>query len=86
MKFATVRDLRLDTKNVLAKARREGVVITYRGKPWAVMQKMTDDDLEDFILTHHPKFRKALEKSVKEKQAGKVNPLEDVARELGIEL
>lgn len=86
MKFANVRDLRLDTKKVLNNARQEDVLVTYRGKPWVIIQKMTEDDLEDYILTHHPKFKKALEKSLKEKKAGKVKPLKDLALELGIEL
>ena len=86
MKFANVRDLRLATKKVLSDARREDVLITYRGKPWVLIQKITEDDLEDYILTHHPKFKKALENSIKEKEAGKVKSLEDLARELGVEL
>ena len=86
MKFANVRDLRLDTKKVLNKARQEDVLGTYRGKPWVIIQKMTEDDLEDYILTHHPKLQKALQKSIKEKKSGMVKPLKDLAQELGIEL
>ena len=86
MKFANVRDLRLDTKKVLNEARQEDVLVTYRGKPWVIIQKITEDDLEDYILTHHPKFKKALEKSLKEKKEGKVKSLEDLARELGVEV
>ncbi len=86
MKFANVRDLRLDTKKILNEARQEDVLVTYRGKPWVMIQKITEDDLEDYILTHHPKFKKALEKSLKEKKEGKVKSLEDLARELGVEV
>ena len=86
MKFANVRDLRLDTKKILNDARQEDVLITYRGKPWVMIQKITADDLEDYILTHHPKFKKALQKSLKEKKEGKVKSLKDLAQELGVEL
>lgn len=86
MTFANIRDLRLDTKKVLKKARQEDVLVTYRGKPWVMIQKITEDDLEDYILTHHPKFKRALKKSIQEKKAGKVKSLDDLARELGVEL
>ncbi|OGW60734.1 MAG: hypothetical protein A2V83_10785 [Nitrospirae bacterium RBG_16_64_22] len=86
MKFANVRDLRLETKKILGEARDEDVLVTYRGKPWVIIQKITEDDLEDYILTHHPRFRRALQKSFKEKEAGKLKPLKDLAQELGIEL
>jgi hypothetical protein len=51
-----------------------------------IIQKITEDDLDDYILTRHPRFRRALRKSLKEKEAGKVKPLKALARELGIEL
>jgi len=86
MKFSNVRELRLDTKKILSEARREDVLITYRGKPWVIIQKLAEDELEDYILTHHPKFKKALQNSLKEKRAGKVKSLKDLAQELGIEL
>lgn len=86
MKFANVRDLRLDTKKVLSQARQEDVLITYRGKPWVIIHKIAEEDLEDYILTHHPKFKRTLEESIKESKAGKVKSLEDLAQELGVEL
>mgnify|MGYP003446490076 FL=1 len=51
-----------------------------------IIQKITEDDLDDYILTRHPRFRRALRKSLKEKEAGKVKPLKELAQELGIEL
>ena len=33
MRFANVRDLRLETKKILGAARQEDVLVTYRGKP-----------------------------------------------------
>ena len=86
MKFATVRDLRVETKKVLSEARRRGVLVTYRGKPWVLIQKMTEDELEDWILVNHPKFKNALKKSIKEKKAGKTKSIYDLSQELGVEL
>lgn len=51
-----------------------------------IIQKIAEDGLEDYILTRHPRFRRALRKSLKEKEAGKVKPLEGLAKELGVEL
>ena len=86
MKFANVRDLRLDTKKILCQARQKDVIVTYRGKPWVVIHKITEDDLEDYILSHHPKFKKVLEKSIQEKKTGRVKALKDLAQELGVAL
>jgi hypothetical protein len=33
MRFANVRDLRLETKKILGAARQEDVLVMYRGKP-----------------------------------------------------
>jgi len=62
MFFTGVRELRLKTGEILKKTDRgEQVLITYRGKPRAIIQGITDDDLEDFILLNHPQFKARLE-------------------------
>lgn len=86
MKFANIRQLKTETKSILEKARKEDVIVTYRGKPWVLILKMNEDTLEDYILTHHPRFRRLLLKSLHEEMSGKVKPLSKIAEELGVEL
>jgi len=63
MKFANVRELKNKTSEVLRKAEKEDIVITRQGKPWAVISKLHEDDLEDYILEHSPVFLKSLEEA-----------------------
>ncbi|MEE9192313.1 MAG: type II toxin-antitoxin system prevent-host-death family antitoxin [Candidatus Aerophobetes bacterium] len=79
MVFANVRELRLKTAEILRKTDRgEHVFITYRGKPRAVIQRITEDEIEDYILLNHPKFKEKIEEAYKESLEGKVTDLDDL--------
>lgn len=56
MKFVSVRELRLQTPSVLRRvAKGEKVIITNHGKPQAALLRLTEDEIEDVVLTH-PSF------------------------------
>ena len=79
MAFANVRELRLKTAEILRKTDRgEHVFITYRGKPRAVIQRITEDEIEDYILLNHPKFKEKMEEAYKESLEGKVTDLDEL--------
>ncbi len=79
MAFANVRELRLKTAEILRKTDRgEHVFITYRGKPRAVIQRITEDEIEDYILLNHPKFKEKIEEAYIESIEVKVNDLDDL--------
>jgi prevent-host-death family protein len=53
VKFVSIRELRLDTPKVLRRvARGEKVIVTARGKPQAALIRLTEDEIEDLVLTH----------------------------------
>jgi len=53
MKFITTRELRLETPKVLRRVGRgETVIVTNHGKPRATIIKLTEDDIEDLVLSH----------------------------------
>lgn len=53
MKFVSVRELRLQTPKVLRRVSKgEKVIITNRGKPRAALIRLTEDDIDDVVLTH----------------------------------
>jgi|KNS12BottometaT_FD_k123_127219_1 prevent-host-death family protein len=53
MKFVSVRELRIQTPDVLRRvAKGEKIIVTKRGKPQAALVKLTEDDIEDLVLTH----------------------------------
>ncbi len=87
MTFANVRELRLNTAKILEETDRGGhVFITYRGKPRAVILRITEDEIEDFVLLNHPKFKKQIEQAYKESFEGKGTDLDEMIAETKREL
>jgi prevent-host-death family protein len=66
MKFANVRELKNKTSEILRKAEKEDVVITSKGKPRAIISKLSEEDFEDYLLERSPMFLKALEQAREE--------------------
>lgn len=79
MIFANAKELRLNTAKLLEKTDKgEQVLITYRGKPRAVLQGITEDDLEDYILLNHPKLKARIKQAYKESLTGKTIALDEL--------
>ncbi len=53
-----VRELKNRTSEILRAVREDGVeyVITYQGKPAAILLPVAEEDVEDYLLAHHPHF------------------------------
>jgi prevent-host-death family protein len=67
MVFANVRRLKNKTSELLRiAARGKDVLITSHGRPVAVLHGITEDELEDYVLTHHPILKKSLEQAYRE--------------------
>jgi prevent-host-death family protein len=51
-----VRELKNRASEVVRRVREEGTeyVITYQGRPVAVILPLAEEDLEDYVLAHHP--------------------------------
>lgn len=50
MHFVNLRELSINTAKVIKRARKGDLIVTVRGKPAALLQAMTEDDLEDYVL------------------------------------
>jgi antitoxin (DNA-binding transcriptional repressor) of toxin-antitoxin stability system len=61
-------------------AAKDVVIVTRRGKPVAAIQRITEDDLEDFLLERSEAFWKMIGRARK----GKSVSLEKVRKKLGI--
>lgn len=62
MKFATIRDFRTNVSKVMQKAEKEEIIVTKRGRPFALLVPISEEDLEEVrkaIKT--AKLRSALE-------------------------
>jgi prevent-host-death family protein len=53
-----VRELKNRTSEILRAVREEGAeyVITFQGKPAAILLPIAEEDVEDYLLAHHPHF------------------------------
>lgn len=53
-----VRELKNRTSEILRAVREEGAeyIITYQGRPAAVLLPIDEEELEDYVLAHHPHF------------------------------
>jgi len=83
MKFATVRTLKNQTSEILRLVQSgKDVLITSHGKPVAILQGMKEEDLEDYVLSHHPRLRKSIEDAEREwRKKGGIS-LEEMRRRL----
>jgi len=83
MKFATVRDLKNKTSAMLrVVANGKDVLITSHGKPVAVLHGLDQEDLEDYILSRHPRIRRSIEEAEREYRKKGGLPLVEFARRL----
>lgn len=59
MKMINSRELNINTAKILKQAKKEDLIVTIKGKPAALIQAFSEDDLEDYVLS------KLLEKRLK---------------------
>lgn len=80
MKLASVKDVKNKLSDYLKKAEREDIIITRNGRPTAVLHHLGENDLEDYIVEHDPKFRTIIEKRWRAYSTRGGSPLEKVLK------
>ena len=68
VQFVNIRELKNHMSEVIRRARKGYVVVTSRGKPTAVLHRISEEDLEDYLLANSPKFLKSLQASYEDYQ------------------
>ena len=83
MKFANIKELKTKTSELIETANTgEMVIITYRGKPRAILKRFSKEEIEDYALAHHPEIRRSIEEAYKDyKKHGGIKA-EDIISEL----
>jgi prevent-host-death family protein len=61
MRFASVADVKNQLSDYLAQARKkkEAIVVTYHGRPYALIQPLSELDLEELVWNEFAKKRLA---------------------------
>ena len=67
MKVAPMGEVRNNFAKYLDACEEEPVFVTRNGKIAAVLEHMSDEDIEDYLLERSPRFRKMLERAGKRK-------------------
>lgn len=75
MKFANIRDLRINSNAVFRGLSREDVVITNRGKPVAAIIYLDESLLDSYVLAHHPSLLGEIERDVRKWKGGRLKAL-----------
>ena len=77
-----VRDLKNKASEILRAVREDGAeyVITYQGRPAAVLLPVADEDLEDYVLAHHPQLVELRKRAKKAIRRGEFATSEELRR------
>jgi antitoxin (DNA-binding transcriptional repressor) of toxin-antitoxin stability system len=79
MKFATISQFSSQTARVLRLVEKSGkVIITKRGKPCYLVERMDQDDLEDLILAQHLDLGAECRRVEREERQGRTVALSDL--------
>ena len=83
MKIASVKDVKDNLSWYLKNAEKGDVIITKNGRPTAVLHHLGEDELEDYLLEHDPRFRQKIERRWKDYLKNGGRSLEQLLKELG---
>ena len=67
MKVAPMGEVRNNFAKYLVACEGEPVFVTRNGKITAVLEHISDSDIEDFLLERNPRFRRMLDRVKREK-------------------
>lgn len=82
MVTAGVKELKNRMSEFLRRAKKEGpVIVTSHGKPVAALVSLEPEEVEDFLLAHDPKIRKAIQRGIADALAGRVHTVEELLEE-----
>jgi prevent-host-death family protein len=86
MKFATVRDLKNRTSEMIRRAAGTDMLITSHGRPVAILRGVKRADVEDWVLAHDPVLRASIEAADRDFRKHGGIPLDQVIRELNLKI
>jgi len=83
--FMGVKEMKVQMSAVVRHVSEEDswVVVTWHGRPKAMLIPFSEEDLEDFILANHPEFIKRREEARREVETGDYLTQEEVEELVG---
>lgn len=81
MKYVSVRELKNQASKVVREAERGDVIVTSRGRPVALLQRLGQDELEDYLFYSAGPVRQLIERRWKAyRRGGKTVSLDQLRR------
>ncbi len=80
MKTLEMESLDAALRRRIRKAKKEPLVVRYRGNPILVIRDFVDDDVADELIAQSPTFRRTVKLARKQKILGHVKTLAELRR------
>lgn len=82
MQFTNIANLKNNACKIISAVEKgNNAILTKHGRPVAVISHLSENELEDYILSHHPKFKKSLETVYKKSLKRKGKKIEKIIKE-----
>ncbi len=81
MKIVNENELKNNLSEYLKILEHEDVIVTFEGKPKAILKLMAEDDWEDYVIAYHPDIRASIQQAQQEIQEGKFIDLDTFIKE-----
>jgi prevent-host-death family protein len=83
MQFVNIRELsRSPSKYIKAANKDDDIIITRNGHPYAMLLKINDNDLEDFILAKHFDLENEFKIAKIERQSGDTTNIQNLLNDI----
>lgn len=83
MQFTSIADLKNNTCRIISAVEKgNNTILTKHGRPVAVITHLSEDEIEDYILTHHSKFKNEIETAYKNSFKHKGKNIKKIIKEL----
>lgn len=66
MRFAGIKELKHNTMDLLEASKKQDIVITAYGKPTAILHRISEEDLADYLIENSPAFKARVEEAYAE--------------------
>jgi prevent-host-death family protein len=88
MAVVGIRELSHNTSRVIKHFEKTGepVILTREGRPIGALMPVDQAQLQDIVLATAPELREAFARAAADIEAGRTRPIEDIAREYGVEV
>ncbi|MBN2419947.1 MAG: type II toxin-antitoxin system prevent-host-death family antitoxin [Deltaproteobacteria bacterium] len=83
MQFVNIRELsRATSKYVKIANEDDEIIVTRNGHPYAILQRIDEEELEDFILAKHINLNKEFKNARAEYEKGKTVSVRDLLEQI----